>query len=214
MIVRVEMFTGIIEKTSVVKSIVQAGDEYRLTVRNPFRLEISGGDSIAVDGTCLTVEKFSNEVIEFFISKITAQKTIAAKYKAGTVVNLERAMKVESRFDGHIVQGHIDTTGTVAKIEKRGLGIEVAIKYDTNFSNLVVSGGSIAVNGVSLTTAIAKEGEFTVSLIPETLKRSSFFNLKTGTALNLEFDIIGKYVDRLIKKNSTTSNLGHLLEKL
>ncbi|HNZ54743.1 MAG TPA: riboflavin synthase [bacterium] len=209
------MFTGIIEKTSVVKKIISSGNEYKLTIENPFSNEIKPGDSIAVDGVCLTVEKFSETAIDFFISKVTALKTIAAKYSTGSIVNLERAMNMNGRFDGHIVQGHIDTTGVISNIRKIGLGIEMTFRYDRAFSKFIISGGSIAVNGISLTAASVDETSFTVSLIPETLKRTSFSKqLKTGVEVNLEFDIIGKYVAGLIDNRKGVSNLGSLLEKL
>lgn len=209
------MFTGIIEKTAVVKKIIKKGSEYALTVENPFSNEIKSGDSIAIDGVCLTVEKFSDNTIDFFISKVTAQKTIAAKYSTGLIVNLERAMKADGRFDGHIVSGHIDTTGVISKIRKIGLGTEMTIKYGRDFSNFLISGGSIAVNGISLTTALVDSDNFTISLIPETLRRTSFAqNLKQGMTVNLEFDIIGKYVAGLIEKRSGNNRLDSLLEKL
>lgn len=209
------MFTGIIEKTAAVKKITRTGNEYMLTIENPFNFEIKSGDSIAVDGVCLTVEKFSDQTIDFFVSKVTAQKTVAAKYSAGSVVNLERAMKADGRFDGHIVQGHVDTAGTVSNIRNIGLGTEVTIRYDKEFAKFIAVGGSISVNGISLTAALADNSSFTVSLIPETLKRTSFSKtLKTGAAVNIEFDIIGKYVAGLIEKGKDNSRLGSLLEKL
>jgi riboflavin synthase len=209
------MFTGIIEKTSVVKKIISSGNEYKLTIENPFSDELKTGDSIAVDGVCLTVEKFSDNTIDFFISKVTALKTIAAKYSTGSTVNLERAMNMNGRFDGHIVQGHIDTTGVISNIKKIGLGIEITFRYNRTFSKFIIPGGSIAVNGISLTAASADETSFTVSLIPETLKRTSFSKqLKAGEEVNLEFDIIGKYVASLIDSRKGASNLGSLLEKL
>jgi riboflavin synthase len=209
------MFTGIIEKISAVKKIVRSGNEYALTVENPYSNEIKSGDSIAVDGVCLTVEKFSTQTIDFFISKVTAQKTIAAKYSTGSIINLERAMNMNGRFDGHIVQGHIDTTGVISNIKKIGLGTEITVRYDKAFSELIISGGSVAVNGISLTAAYVENNHFTISLIPETLNRTSFSkNLKTGAEVNLEFDIIGKYVAGLIEKRSGSNRLGSLLEKL
>jgi len=209
------MFTGIIEKTSTVKNITQTGREYKITIENPFGSEIKSGDSIALDGVCLTVEKFSTQTIEFFISKVTAQKTIAAKYSTGSIINLERAMNMNGRFDGHIVQGHIDTTGVISNIKKIGLGTEITIKYDNTFSKFIIPGGSVAVSGISLTAAYVENSHFTISLIPETLNRTSFSkNLKPGTEVNIEFDIIGKYVAGLIEKTTGDSKLSSLLEKL
>lgn len=209
------MFTGIIEKTAVVKKILKNGNEYAVTIENPYSTEIKPGDSIAIDGVCLTVEKFSDNTIDFFISKVTAQKTIAAKYSTGSIINLERAMKADGRFDGHIVSGHIDTTGVISNIKKIGLGTEITIRYNKIFSNFVISGGSVAVNGISLTLANVENDSFTISLIPETLKRTSFSKqLNPGTEVNIEFDIIGKYVAGLIEKRSENNRLSSLLEKL
>lgn len=209
------MFTGIIEKTAVVKKIINSGNEYKLTVENPFSNEIKTGDSIAVDGVCLTVEKFSDNTIDFFISKVTALKTIVSKYSTGSIVNFERAINMNGRFDGHIVQGHIDTTGVISNIRKIGFGTEIIFRYNRAFSKFIISGGSVAVNGISLTAASADETSFTVSLIPETLKRTSFSKqLKTGAEVNLEFDIIGKYVASLVEGRKSMSGLGSLLEKL
>lgn len=209
------MFTGIIESISEVQDIRKKGPEYGLRVANPFGSEISAGDSIAVDGTCLTVVEFNKDSVLFFVSRVTAGKTIMADYKKGSVINLERAMKAGGRFDGHIVQGHVDTAGTVRNIKKAGEGIEITVYFDSSFSPLITNGGSVSVNGISLTTAEVSSGSFMISLIPETLKRTSFSKkLLRGQAVNIEFDIIGKYIARLNDLRNMDSRLEDLLGKL
>lgn len=209
------MFTGIIEAVSEITRIEKSGSECRLCVKNPFGKEIKTGDSIAVDGVCLTVETFSGENISFFVSKATLEKTTAGSYNAGTAINLERAMPAGGRFDGHIVQGHVDSCGKVSEIRKIGDGTEIKITFDKNFEDLTVPRGSIAVNGVSLTIAELAGNTFKISLIPETMKRTSFGKvLKTGTAVNLEFDVLGKYVAKIMHRSGNDEALENLIEKL
>jgi len=208
------MFTGIIEAVSEITKIEKSGSESRISVKNPFGNEIKTGDSIAVDGVCLTVESFSRENISFFLSKATLEKTIAAKYTPGSTVNLERAMSANGRFDGHIVQGHVDSCGKVSEIRKIGDGTEIKITFDKNFEDFTVPRGSISVNGVSLTIAELAGNTFKISLIPETMKRTSFGKiLKTGTEVNLEFDILGKYAAKMLKRTGN-DDFESLIEKL
>lgn len=209
------MFTGIIEAVSAVTKIEKSGTECRISLKNPFGKEIKTGDSIAVDGVCFTVETFNDSTISFFVSKSTLEKTIAAKYVPGSIVNLERAMPADGRFDGHIVQGHVDSCGKTAGIRKIGEGTEVKISFDRKFSDFTVPRGSITVNGVSLTIAELDGNTFTISLIPETLKRTSFAEtLKTGAEVNLEFDILGKYVSKITHRSGNDGDLENLIEKL
>lgn len=209
------MFTGIIEKTSMVTQIRKKGTEYELSISNPFANNISTGDSIAVDGVCLTVVQFNNSSILFFVSSSTAEKSIIPEYRKNTMVNLERALRADGRFDGHIVQGHVDTIGKIESIKKINAGIELTILFDQIFSDYIVPRGSVCVNGISLTASESSVNSFSVSLIPETLKRTTFSNsLKAGQHVNIEFDIIGKYAVRLSGKQHYRSNLENLLEKL
>ena len=209
------MFTGIVENVSEILKIERAGEECRLTLKNRFGREIKTGDSIAVDGVCLTVESFSDEKITFFVSKSTLEKTIASSYSAETPVNLERAMAANGRFDGHIVLGHVDSCGKITEVKKIGSGTEIKIAFDRNFSDFVVPRGSITVNGISLTIAELIENTVKISLIPETLARTSFAkNLKTGSSVNLEFDIFGKYAAKIAGKESGDSKFESLLENL
>lgn len=209
------MFTGIIEAVSEITKIAKSGSECRLSVKNPFGNGIKRGDSIAVDGVCLTVESFSTENISFFVSKATLEKTIAGKYNTGSTVNLERAMPANGRFDGHIVQGHVDSCGKVVDVRKIGDGTEIKITFDRIFEDLTVPRGSIAVNGVSLTIAELEGNTFKISLIPETMQRTSFGKvLKTGAAVNLEFDILGKYAAKMMRRGGNGADFESLIEKL
>lgn len=209
------MFTGIIEKTSFVMQVRKKGAEYELLIGNPFGNDVSEGDSIAVDGVCLTIVEFNSSSMLFFVSRSTVEKSIIAGYRTNTPVNLERAMKADGRFDGHIVQGHIDTKGTIASVRKINDGVEIMTSFDPQFSNLITARGSVCINGISLTTAEVSGSSFMVSLIPETLKRTTFSNtLSAGQSVNIEFDIIGKYVARLSGKSGSSSNLENLLGKL
>ena len=209
------MFTGIVENVSEILKIERAGEECRLVLKNRLGNEIKNGDSVAVDGVCLTVESFSAEKITFFVSKSTLEKTVAAHYSVGTVVNLERAMPANGRFDGHIVSGHVDSCGRIAEIRKIGEGTEIKIVFDRNFVNFVVPRGSITVNGVSLTIAELDGNTLKISLIPETLSRTSFAkNLKSGALVNLEFDILGKYAAKIAAGGNSDSKFENLLESL
>ena len=209
------MFTGIIEAVSKVTKIEKKGSECRISIKNQFGKEIKNGDSIAVDGVCLTVESFTEENISFFVSKSTLEKTIAGKYATGSTVNLERAMAADGRFDGHIVQGHVDSCGKVTETKKIGDGTEIKITFDRKFTDLTVQRGSVTVNGVSLTIAELDGNTFKISLIPETLKRTTFAEtLKTGAEVNLEFDILGKYVARIMHRGGNDSDFENLMEKL
>lgn len=209
------MFTGIIEKTGEVVRLTAAGAERTLTVRNPFGDELKTGDSVAVDGVCLTVTALDAKQMSFFISAETVKKSIAATYQPGTVVNLERALAFGGRLDGHIVTGHVDTVSRIAAVKKVGAGIEIAVAIPDAFGHLVVDRGSIAVNGISLTMAALRGATAVVSLIPETLSRTAFAGgVAAGDAVNIEFDILGKYAARLLAPHLRDDKLRALIEKL
>ncbi len=206
------MFTGLIEKTTEILNI-SGSLEKKLVLKNPFGNEIKKGDSIAVDGTCLTVENFSNSSFEVFLSKETLKKTIANFYKRGSFVNLERALSFSQKLDGHIVQGHVDCVGTIDFIKKIANGVEIKVSFPSEFANLIVKRGSVALNGVSLTTFEVERNAFFVSLIPESLKNTTFSKkLVSSQKVNLEFDILGKYVARQLELKN--NNFENLLEKL
>jgi len=208
------MFSGIIEKTAEIRQITTSGLERVLTVSNPFGGEVQCGDSIAVDGVCLTVTERSAKHLVFFVSAVTVKKTIAAAYHSGQIVNLERALVWGGRLNGHLVTGHIDTTARVASVQKVGMGIEATIHIPSHFRMLLVDQGSVAVNGISLTVARLHGDRFTVSLVPETLKRTSFSKgVSVGDSVNIEFDILGKYAARLLAPQIRDESLRVMLSQ-
>ncbi len=208
------MFTGIIEYSVKVRELKKNRGEALLSLENPFSVDaIKKGDSIAVDGVCLTVTDFSRTALEFFVSEATLKKSIAGSYKKDSLVNLERAMILGGRLDGHIVTGHVDTSGFIRNIKKLAQGIEIVVEIENKFSNLIVDRGSVALNGVSLTISECSKNSFTISLIPETMKRTSFDSLlKIGAELNVEFDILGKYVLR--QTMAASPDFSTILKKL
>lgn len=189
------MFTGLIEG----KGRVVGFSGGRLVVDTALAQEVSSGDSIAVDGSCLTVSEKSSGNLVFHCSPETVSRTIISKYRTGLEVNLERPLSVSGRLHGHIVTGHVDGTGSVLRVRREGGGMTAWVSYSSEFAELLVPKGSVAVSGISLTVADLDSSRFSVSLIPETLERTTAGSWKPGTRVNLEFDLLGKYVQRQIR---------------
>lgn len=190
------MFTGIIEQLGVVKSIQKESDNIHFTLEAPFTSELKIDQSVAHNGCCLTVvEIFGNEYVVTAIQE-TLNKTNLGSWKAGTKVNLERCMQMNGRLDGHIVQGHVDTTGTCIAIEDQNGSWKYTFRYES--ADLTVEKGSVTVNGTSLTVVDSKTNEFSVCIIPYTYEHTNFHTLEVGATVNLEFDIIGKYVAKMM----------------
>lgn len=193
------MFTGIIESLATVLSVQDEGTNRHFTLRVSLDEPIKVDQSIAHNGVCLTVtEIFLNEPEgwkEYSVTAVeeTLLKTDLGGWKAGRLVNIERCLKIGARMDGHFVQGHVDTTGTVKKIEDRGGSWILEFAFPPEFSNLIVNKGSICVNGTSLTVVESGKGWFSITLIPFTWEHTSFHTLQVGDTVNLEFDILGKY---------------------
>lgn len=188
------MFTGLVESVGKIKMIKPHENYLIMKVSHALGGdEIKIGDSISCDGACLTVVSLGKNVFTFEISQETISKTIAAEYNKGQIVNLERAVRVGDRLGGHFVTGHIDAVGQITKKTQVGESIAIEIGFDDSFDNLVVSKGSIAINGVSLTVNEASSGRCTVNLIPHTLEQTTFENLNLNDKVNIEFDLIGKY---------------------
>lgn len=192
------MFTGIIEALGVVKKIEKDGDNVHFTLTCPFTHELKIDQSLAHNGCCLTVVRVEGD--EYVVTAIheTMEKTNLGSWKEGTKVNLERCMQMHGRLDGHIVQGHVDTTATCTAIEDQNGSWKYTFQYDS--PDVTVEKGSITVNGTSLTVVDSLQNSFSVCIIPYTHEFTNFHELKTGDKVNLEFDIIGKYVARLIGK--------------
>jgi riboflavin synthase len=204
------MFTGIIEELGVVEALVDQGDAVRLTVRGPHVVgDARLGDSISVNGCCLTVAERDAETFTADVMRETLDKTALGALEPGTRVNLERAVTPTTRLGGHVVQGHVDGTGSVVRREASEHWEVVEISLPAGLSRYLVEKGSITVDGISLTVVSTSStdggvGEsFTVSLIPETLARTTLGFKQPGDLVNLEVDVIAKYVERLLSYRAT-----------
>ncbi len=193
------MFTGIIEQLATIKKIVKENENLHITLEADFVQELKIDQSVAHNGICLTVVAIENNTYTVTAIHETIQKTNISLWDITTKVNLERCMQLNGRLDGHIVQGHVDTTGVCTKIENQDGSWKFTFEY-TSPTNVTVDKGSITINGVSLTVVESKQQSFSVCIIPYTYEHTNFHQLKNGDHINLEFDIIGKYVSKLLQK--------------
>lgn len=191
------MFTGIIETLGVVTNLEKDKENLHITVKSDFTHELKIDQSVAHNGVCLTVVIINDDEYVVTAIKETLDKTSIGELVIGDVVNLERGMKLGDRLDGHIVQGHVDGTGFCKDIKDAEGSTVFTFTYDFEGSQVTIEKGSITVNGVSLTVVNSKANEFSVAIIPFTLEHTTFKNIKIGSKVNLEFDVIGKYVARL-----------------
>ncbi len=194
------MFTGLVEEIGVVNSIIRIGGAKRIKVSadkviNDLKID----DSIALNGTCQTVVSISGKSFEVEAVEETLKKTTLGEFKSGTNINLERALALGSRLGGHIVQGHIDCTGIITKIKNLQSSTIIWVQYPLEQAKYLIKHGSICVDGISLTIADISRNEFMLSVIPHTLKNTLITNYKIGDRVNLEFDLIGKYIENLLK---------------
>ena len=194
------MFTGIVEATATVENIETQGTSVHFTMSCPFTDELKIDQSLSHNGCCLTIEKIENQLYGVTAIQETLEKTNLGSWKIGTEVNLERCVLMNGRLDGHIVQGHVDQTGTIKSIENLNGSHYITITYTEKDGFTTVPQGSITVDGISLTVAHSGENEFSVAIIPYTWEHTNLKNLEIGSRVNLEFDIIGKYVAKLMKK--------------
>ncbi|HPZ26065.1 MAG TPA: riboflavin synthase, partial [Kaistella sp.] len=192
------MFTGIIEATGTVEKIIKNESNIDFVLSCGFTHELKIDQSLAHNGCCLTVVETYDDKYKVTAINETLEKTNLAKWEIGTEVNLERCLKFDGRLDGHIVQGHVDKTGTVENIQDKDGSFFITIHYDETDEFVTVPQGSITVNGISLTVAESGFGKFSVAIIPYTWEFTNMKNLKIGDTVNLEFDIIGKYVTKLL----------------
>lgn len=193
------MFTGIIEQLGLVKKIEREQSNIHYTIEAPFTNELKVDQSVAHNGVCLTVVSLENSSYVVTAIQETLDKTSLENWAVGTKVNLERCMQMNGRLDGHIVQGHVDTTGVCSQIEDQNGSWKFTFSYDQP-EHVTVEKGSITINGVSLTVVDSTSTSFSVCIIPYTYEHTNFHQLKVGDKVNLEFDIIGKYVARLLGK--------------
>ncbi|KQC32333.1 riboflavin synthase subunit alpha [Nonlabens sp. YIK11] len=192
------MFTGIIESTSKIIQIDQDQSNVHFTLENDLASELKVDQSVSHDGVCLTVVELSGKQYKVTAINETLKKTNLGAWKVGDLVNMERAMLMNARLDGHIVQGHVDQIATcIEKSEENGSWI-FSFEYDPSSNNVTIEKGSICINGVSLTVVNSRESSFSVAIIPYTYEHTGFKRLEVRDTVNLEFDVIGKYVKRLM----------------
>ena len=193
------MFTGIVETIGKIVLLEKENSNLHLTIESNFTNELKIDQSVAHNGVCLTVVKIENDYYTVTAIKETLDKSNLGQLVEGDIVNLERAMKLGERLDGHIVQGHVDQTAVCTSMEETNGSWLFTFEYQQNLENITIEKGSITVNGVSLTVVNSKKKSFSVAIIPYTYENTSFKMLKVGSIVNLEFDVIGKYVSRIMK---------------
>ncbi len=202
------MFTGLIEETAKLIDIKTDtnGAKIYFEINNPDFKNVKIGDSIALNGACLTITSISGEIFCADMMNETLNLTNLKFLKKDDLINLERALAANARFDGHIVQGHVDTTAEIVEIKQDGFSKKIKLKCD---NELVVKKGSIALNGISLTVSDVFDSGFEVSLIPETIKKTNLKNIQIGAILNIEYDILGKYIKKFISNSKNSENSPH-----
>lgn len=194
------MFTGIVEEIGEVVRLERENANLHLYIRSSFANELKIDQSVAHNGVCLTVVAIEGDTYKVTAIAETLAKTHLGSLKVGNAVNLERGMLLNTRLDGHIVQGHIDQTATCVRIQEEAGSTRFSFEYDASSGNVVIEKGSITVNGVSLTVVDAGANGFGVAVIPYTLAHTNLHLLKVGSVVNIEFDVIGKYVARLLQR--------------
>jgi riboflavin synthase len=194
------MFSGIIESTGKVVDLKKEQSNFHITIQSSFTGELKIDQSIAHNGVCLTVVSIRENAYTVTAIDETLQKTNLGSLQIGDAVNLERCIKAGDRLDGHIVQGHVDQTGICTSVIDNNGSWIFHFKYDGAANNITVEKGSICINGVSLTVVNSQDTSFSVCIIPYTFEHTNFHSIQEGTVVNLEFDILGKYISKLMKK--------------
>lgn len=196
------MFTGIIEAIGKIESVERDGDNFHYKISSPISDELKVDQSVAHEGACLTVTRLEKGAHWVTAVKETLDKTNLGQWKAGKMVNLERSMKLGDRLDGHIVQGHVDATGECLTVIEENGSWRFRFSYPGSFASLIVPKGSICINGTSLTAIAPGKAQFEVAIIPFTYEHTTFQDIKPGDKVNLEFDILGKYLARRMEFTS------------
>ncbi len=198
------MFSGIITQTGKVKSISTSGGKtFTLNVSEEFLSDVNIGDSISINGACQTVTKLSSEQFTFFSSIETLKLTNLDRLKVNDTVNLEKSISLKTLLHGHLVMGHVDTTAPISEITKYGDSVNVTINIPQQFMKYVVTKGSIAIDGISLTITEINNNNISVTVIPHTFDHTTLKFKKVGNSVNLEFDILAKYIEKLVNKDET-----------
>jgi len=195
------MFTGIIENLSEIKEIVPQGDNLSISFSSNLTKELKIDQSIAHNGICLTVVEIDNDIYNVTAIKETIIKSSIKQWKKGDLVNIERALRLGDRLDGHMVQGHVDQTAVCKNISEENGSWYFDFEY-IGSENLTIEKGSITINGVSLTVVNSGQNTFSVAIIPYTYNHTNFKNIKLGDLVNIEFDMIGKYISKIIRNQS------------
>ncbi|AEN07265.1 riboflavin synthase, alpha subunit [halophilic archaeon DL31] len=193
------MFTGIVERTGELADVTQNEDGRRLTIAVEGLEDLHHGQSINVSGVCLTVEEFGEDWFEVFLASETVKKTYLGELIVGDLVNIERAMPADGRFDGHVVQGHVDTTATVEAVEQIGEDWRYTFSLPAGLAKYIVSKGSITVDGISLTVAERHDQRFEVAIIPATREITTLSEKEPGDPVHLEVDVMAKYVEQMVE---------------
>lgn len=201
------MFTGIIKEVGTIKSVTDLDGGKEITIACDIADELDIDQSISINGVCHTVTAHDGETFTVQSVEETLRKTNIGDLTEGDPVNLERSLRPDQLLDGHLVQGHVDATGTISKIEQEGTDWLFSVEYPEAYKDLIVGRGSIAIDGISLTVASEKKHQFTVAIIPYTYEHTNLYNKNEGDTVNLEFDVLGKYVVRYLEnRESQASN--------
>jgi riboflavin synthase len=194
------MFTGLVQELGTVAAVGRSADGVRVVVEGDVANELADGDSVAVNGVCLTARSVNDGSFAADVTAETVRRSSLAGVREGDRVNLELPLRASDRLGGHVVQGHVDGLGELRELRDEGFARRATIAADADLLRYVVEQGSIAVDGVSLTVAELRDGGFTVSLIPDTLERTSLGRAQPGDRVNLEVDVLAKYVERLVAR--------------
>lgn len=207
------MFTGIIEEIGIIKNITMGTKSCRLHIGgNVICDDLKLGDSVAVNGVCLTVAKITNDTFEADVMAETMRRSGLGNLKRGVCVNLERAMLLNGRFGGHVVSGHIDGMGTIINKVTEDNAVLFTVSANSDITKYIVFKGSVALDGISLTVANVTNDKFTVSIIPHTAKETTLLDKNIGDKINIECDVIGKYIEKFMSKNKSGITLEFLKE--
>jgi riboflavin synthase len=192
------MFTGIIENTGLIKEIISNGTNKSFWVASPLAAELKIDQSLSHNGVCLTVEEINNDMHRVTAIEETILKTNLGDWENGATINLERCMQLNGRLDGHIVQGHVDCTATCTEVTAKDGSWEYSFNFPGKFAAFIIEKGSVTVNGISLTCFNVTNNQFTVAIIPYTFEHTNMSSLKQGDKVNIEWDVVGKYVSRIL----------------